>query len=387
MSPKSESQIKVMRIIARMNVGGPAVQVSGLMRNLDRETFEQRLYAGFCAPDELDYLETSAKDIQVTKVPGLGRHINATSDIRALFFLIKEIREFRPEIIHTHTAKAGFLGRIASIISGHRSIRIHTFHGHLLNGYFSKNKTKLVVFAEYLLAKFTTCLLAVGNQVRQDLLVKKIGASSKFGVMPPGITLGNPLERIESKIQLGLDPEKIHCAFIGRITQIKRPDRFLDAVSELRTTAPAVQFFAAGEGDLYEYMKNRIKQESLPVTLLGWQTNIELVLSASDIVVLTSDNEGTPISLIQAGMFGIPVVSTNVGSVSEIVIHNETGLVTTLASHDIAQAIKLLADNPLLRKELGKSALQFTKSNFSSERLSRDHENLYLVLIKNLANS
>jgi len=384
--PRLEPPIKVMRVIARMNVGGPAVQVAGLMRNLDSEIFEHRLYAGFCTPDELDYLETSATDLRVTRVPGLGRHISATSDIRALFFLAKAIRKFKPDIIHTHTAKAGFLGRVASIISGHRSIRIHTFHGHLLKGYFSKNKTNLVVLAEYVLAKFSTYLLAVGEQVRQDLLDRNIGELRKFGVMPPGITLGAPLEKFKSKIQLGLNPKKIHCAFIGRITQIKRPDRFLDVVSELQLLSPDVQFFVAGEGDFYDYMRNRIEHESLPVDLLGWQSNIELVLSASDIVVLTSDNEGTPISLIQAGMFGIPVVSTNVGSVNEVVIHNQTGLLTGFQSGEIAQSIKILADSAKLREDLGNSARNFTQSRFSSERLSKDHKELYLKLIKNRAN-
>jgi glycosyltransferase involved in cell wall biosynthesis len=380
-------RIKVMRIIARMNVGGPAVQVSELMRNLETECFEHRLYAGYCGLDELDYLETSARDLEVFRVPGLGRHISAWSDIRALVFLIKAIRDFRPEIIHTHTAKAGFLGRLASIFSGHRSIRVHTFHGHLLNGYFSKNKTRLVVIAEYVLAKFTTYLLAVGDQVRTDLLKKRIGRVSAFGIMPPGISLGIPQNKSEARVALGLEPNDLYVAFIGRVTKIKRPDRFLDVVSRLKDSHPNLKYFVAGQGDLFEYTSNRVKQESLPVSLLGWQTNIELVLSASDIVVLTSDNEGTPISLIQAGMFGIPVVTTDVGAVHDVVLQGKTGLITSPSVIDIASAIQDLAENPEMRNSFGEEAKQFTISQFSTKRLSEDHKALYLQLVTNQASS
>ena len=387
MDQESYPRIKVMRIIARMNVGGPAVQVSGLMRNLDPECFEHRLYSGFCGIDELDYLETSALDVEVFRVPGLGRHINALSDFRAFIFLLRAIREFRPDIIHTHTAKAGLLGRVASILSGHRSIRVHTFHGHLLSGYFSKNITRLVMIAEYILARFSTHLLAVGEQVRKDLLEKNIGQISSFGIMPPGISLGKPQDKSEAKVALGLNPEDLYIGFIGRITKIKRPDRFLDVVSRTKKTNPDLKYFVAGQGDLFEYTTNRIHQESLPVSMLGWQSNIELVLSAADIVVLTSDNEGIPISLIQAGMFGIPVVTTDVGAVRDVVVHQRTGLITSSNVEDIASAIEELAGNPDLRRKFGQDAKGFTTSRFNAERLSQDHKALYLQLIKSQTSS
>ena len=119
-----------------MNVGGPAVQVSGLMRGFNSVDFDQRLYTGFCAVDEADYLDTVATDVKATRIKGFGRRVSFGGDIKAFFALVKEIRSFKPHVIHTHTAKAGFLGRIASIVSLQRSIRVHTFHGHLLNGYF-----------------------------------------------------------------------------------------------------------------------------------------------------------------------------------------------------------------------------------------------------------
>ena len=151
-----------------MNMGGPAVQVSGLMREINPFEFDHRLYTGYCAPDEADYLDTVAKNINVTRIHGLGRKVNLGGDLRAFFSLVNEIRSFKPHVIHTHTAKAGFLGRIASILSFHSSIRVHTFHGHLLNGYFGTFKRMLIILAEKILAIFTHQLLAVGDKVRQD---------------------------------------------------------------------------------------------------------------------------------------------------------------------------------------------------------------------------
>jgi hypothetical protein len=175
-----------MRIIARMNVGGPAVQVSGLMRGFNSDQFDHRLYTGYCAVDEADYLDTVATDVKAVRIQGFGRRVSLGGDLKAFISLISEIRDFKPHVIHTHTAKAGFLGRIASIISLRPSIRVHTFHGHLLNGYFGPFKRSLVVIAEKFLALFTHQLLAVGDKVRQDLLNAGIGTQVKFGVMPPG---------------------------------------------------------------------------------------------------------------------------------------------------------------------------------------------------------
>jgi len=176
-----------MRIIARMNVGGPAVQVSGLMRSFNSDQFDHRLYTGYCAEDEADYLDTVATDVKAVRIQGFGRRVSLGGDLKAFFSLVNEIRNFKPHVIHTHTAKAGFLGRIASIISLQRSIRVHTFHGHLLNGYFGSFKRLLVVIAEKFLGFFTHELLAVGDKVRQALLGAGIGSINNFGLMPPGL--------------------------------------------------------------------------------------------------------------------------------------------------------------------------------------------------------
>ena len=375
------SRIRVMRVIARMNVGGPAVQVSGLMRNLNSNVFDHRLYTGFCADNEADYLDTIAKDIDVTRIAGFGRRVNLGADVTAFLYLIREIRKFKPHVIHTHTAKAGFLGRIASILSFHPSIRVHTFHGHLLNGYFGSFKRSLVVVAEKFLAKFTDQLLAVGDKVRQDLLAAGVGTPEKFSIMSPGLEISKLPNKRQAQESLGLSTQRLQSAFIGRVTQIKRPDRFLDVVSEIKKRGLDIEFFIAGDGELLGNCRSRIAAEDLPVKVLGWQSNMEKVLSAADIVVLTSDNEGTPLSLIQAGMAGLPVVSTKVGSVPEVVLDGLTGIITSLDIQEIADALEKLAKSSKLRSQMGATAQEFTLSNFGVDRLVQNHEILYKELI------
>jgi len=371
-----------MRIIARMNVGGPAVQVSGLLRGFDAQVFDQELVTGYCAADEADYLEKVATDVQAIRIDGLGRSIKPRADLTALFAIVKEIRRFKPDVIHTHTAKAGVIGRVASILSGHRSIRVHTFHGHLLNGYFGAGKTKLVVLVEKFLALFTDQLLAVGTKVKDDLLAVGIGNPNKYGVMPPGLQLAEVPNRSFARKTLGLKDDVIFCAFIGRITQIKRPDRFLDVVAEVKSRGIDLHFIVAGAGDLLQYCQDRALAENLPITFLGWREDIEVVLAAADFVLLTSDNEGTPLSLIQAGMVGIPVVATNVGSTNEIVVNGQTGLLTDLSVGQLADAVVKVATDSALRAKMGAAGKEYTMARYGVNRLVKDHQDLYLRLLK-----
>jgi glycosyltransferase involved in cell wall biosynthesis len=381
--PSGEAQkIRVMRIIARMNVGGPAVQVSGLLRGIDAQIFDQELVTGYCADDEADYLEKVATDVKAVRIDGLGRSIKPRADLTALFAIIKEIRRFKPDVIHTHTAKAGVVGRVGSILSGHKSVRVHTFHGHLLNGYFGAGKTKLVILVEKFLALFTDQLLAVGARVKDDLLAAGIGNQSKFGVMPPGLQLAEVPSRSSARRELSLNDDAVYCAFIGRITQIKRPDRFLDVVTEIKSHGIDLHFVVAGAGELLQYCQDRAESENLPVTFLGWREDIEVVLAAADFVLLTSDNEGTPLSLIQAGMVGIPVVATNVGSTNEIVVNGETGLLTDLSVKELSDAVAKVATDSALRAKMGTAGREYTMARYGVARLVKDHQDLYLKLLK-----
>ena len=374
-------KIRVLRIIARMNVGGPAVQVSGLMRGFDAQVFDQELVTGYCAADEADYLEKVATDVNAIRIDGLGRSIKPRADLTALFAIVKEIRRFKPDVIHTHTAKAGVVGRLASILSGHRSVRVHTFHGHLLNGYFGAGKTRLVNLIEKFLALFTDQLLAVGVKVKDDLLAAGIGKQSRFGVMPPGLQLAEVPSRISARKELDLNNDAIYCAFIGRITQIKRPDRFLDVVADIKARRIDLHFIVAGAGELLQYCQDRAEVENLPVTFLGWREDIEVVLAAADFVLLTSDNEGTPLSLIQAGMVGIPVVATDVGSTNEIVVNGQTGLLTDLSIKELSDAVAKLATDRALRTKMGTAGKEYTLARYGVARLVKDHQDLYLRLL------
>jgi glycosyltransferase involved in cell wall biosynthesis len=273
------------------------------------------------------------------------------------------------------------------LVSLHESIRVHTFHGHLLNGYFGVFKRKLIIIAEQVLTVYTHKLLAVGDVVRQDLLDVGIGKLNKFGVIPPGLEIGQLPQKSETLESYSLSTNTLHCAFIGRVTQIKRPDRFLDLVSEIKKRGVQLEFFMAGDGELLDYCRERIVREQLPVKVLGWQSEIAKVLAAADIVVLTSDNEGTPLCLIQAGMAGIPVVTTKVGSVPEVVMDGITGIVTSFDVQEIANAIESLATDINLRNQLGAAAQLFTLANFGVERLVRNHEDLYRNLVASRANS
>jgi glycosyltransferase involved in cell wall biosynthesis len=364
-----------MRVIARMNVGGPAVQVSGLVRSLPEDEFEHRLYTGWCAEDEADYLDTQATDAEAIRIEGLGRAVKPGDDLRALRRLVREMREFRPHIVHTHTAKAGVLGRVAARVSGVGSATVHTFHGHLLHGYFSPAKTKAVVQLERALAAQTDRLVAVGPQVRHDLLEAGIGRADQFAVIPPGLQLPTARSSELMRAEFGLEPHAPVIAFIGRLTQIKRPDRFVEVVRQVTSRRPDVQFLVAGAGDRADVIESAARV--LPITHLGWRSDVENVLAASDAVMLTSDNEGTPLSLIQAGMAGLPVIAGAVGSVPDVVIQGETGwLAPPTADALSAATLEMLEDTTEARRR-GAVAASNAEAHYGVGRLVDDHATLY----------
>jgi len=374
---KSGHPIRVMQIIARMNVGGPAVLVADLMRNFDPKLVNAVLVTGYCDENESDYLDEVAKDVKAIRVPGLGRSISPLRDVNAFFLLIKEIRKFKPDVIHTHTAKAGVLGRVAGLIAAPSAKRVHTFHGHLLHGYFSKSKTQLVVFVEKFLAVITFRLIAIGNSVKRDLVDAKIGTDSKYEVIFPGLQPLKTYAKEEAKSSLGLESDKTYLVFVGRLTQIKRPDRLLEIARYLKTNQINSQILIAGAGELLETIEGVSTSEGLPMTFLGWRSDIDLILTAGDIAILCSDNEGIPLTLIQASQAGLPIVSTDVGSVSDIVIDRVTGFLTEVTSEGLIQGITRLLENPELRHAFGKAGEQRARDFFSSHSMVEHHQRLY----------
>jgi glycosyltransferase involved in cell wall biosynthesis len=371
--------IKVLQIIARMNVGGPAVIVADLMRGLDSTKFEQKLITGYCADNEADYLETVATDVKATRIGGLGRSISPMADARAFLKLIALIRRENPDVIHTHTAKAGVLGRLAAILAGSNALKVHTFHGHLLHGYFAGWKIKLVIAIEKFLATRTDVLIAVGNQVRDDLLKVGIGKSEQYKVFYPGLPAPADIDRDDARTNIGLGLSAVYCTFVGRLTQIKRPDRLLDVVAACQARGLNLHFLVAGEGELFESSKARALNENLAVTFLGWRSDIDQLFAASDIAILTSDNEGIPLTLIQAAFAGIPIVAPRVGSIADIVIDGETGFLTSTQAGAMASALSALVTDEDLREELGSVGRAHAEKYFSLEKSLADHSSLYEI--------
>ena len=376
---ESNGRIKVLQIIARMNVGGPAVIVADLMRGLDPTRFDQVLITGYCDVNEADYLETVATDVKATRVGGLGRSISPMADLRAFFSLVALIRRERPDVVHTHTAKAGVLGRLATILAGSKAIRIHTFHGHLLHGYFAGWKVRLVIAIEKFLATKTDVLIAVGNQVKDDLLAVEIGKPHQYRVFFPGLPAPAEIDPQDARKKLGLDAETLYCTFVGRLTQIKRPDRLLDVAAACVARELDLHFLIAGEGELFESSKARAEREQLPITFLGWRSDIDQLFAASDMAILTSDNEGIPLTLIQAAFAGIPIVATKVGSIADIVVDGETGFLTSTQAGAMASALSALVTDEELRFELGSLGKAHAQRYFSLEKSLADHSSLYEV--------
>lgn len=368
-------RLRVMRVITRMNIGGPAVQVSALVRGLDPVRFDHRLFTGNVGPGEADHLQERAPDIPVRRIPALGRAVRPTDDVRGLYELARAMRRFRPHIVHTHTAKAGALGRSAAVLA-RVPVRVHTFHGHLLHGYFSPAKTRVVVGAERALAALSDRLVAVGGRVRDDLVAAGVGRAEQYAVVPPGTALPPAPERAEARRLLGLPQDGPVVAYVGRITGIKRPDRFLAVAREVRRAVPEARFVMCGEGDLVPGPA-AVAELGGALRLLGWRADVETVYAAADLVLLTSDNEGMPVSLIEAGLAGLPTVATDVGSVAEVVLDGKTGLLaapshTALARH----TVRLLQDEGL-RREMGARARESNARRFGAQRLVADTEDLY----------
>jgi glycosyltransferase involved in cell wall biosynthesis len=365
-------QLRVLRVIARMNVGGPALQVTGLVEVLDPDRFDQRLLVGSVGPDEADYVALRAPGLPLTKIEGLGRSPRPLDDARALRTLVREMREFRPHIVHTHTAKAGVLGRTAATIARVPGL-VHTFHGHLLHGYFSPAVTRAVVQTERQLARHTDRLISVGSQVRDDLLAAGIGKPGQYAVVPPGIWLPPAPPRADARAALDLPADGPVVVFVARLTAIKRPERFIEVARRLAVDHPRAIFAVVGEGDRLP----ALRADAPPnVRFLGWRGDVETVYAAADLVVLTSDNEGMPVSLIEAALSGVPAVATDVGSVREVVLDRRTGWLCRPDADALTKAVDGALRSPRLR-ELGEAARLHATAAFGRARLVADTERLY----------
>ena len=366
-----------------MHVGGPALQVAAITEDLDPERFDTRLLVGPVGRGEADYLALRALDLPACQIDGLGRSPSLIKDARALWGVKREIRRFEPHIVHTHTAKAGALGRLAAAWCEVPAV-VHTFHGHLLRGYFSPPVTSAVVQAERALAHVSTRLVSVGTKERDELLAAGIGRPEQFISVPPGVTMPSPPDWARARRILGLPATGPVVSYVSTLTSIKRPERFLEVAARLSGRHRDATFVVAGGGPRLEELRAHAAHLSAPVRFLGWRADVEVVYAASDVVVLTSDNEGMPVSLIEAAMVGRPVVTTNVGGVPEVVVDGVTGLLTQPSSIEVAVAVDRLLANPMQRIAMGAAAARRARERFSRRRLVDDTERLYRDLAVSL---
>jgi len=362
--------MRVLHVIARLNVGGTARYITQLANELPKHGIETFVATGFVQGAEVE--DESAQLIDVIRVPSLGRSINPIKDHLARKQLEKIIAEVKPDIIHTHTFKAGYVIRMKK----QPVPIIHTFHGHLLDDpEFSGFKSKVIVEVERMLAKKVVKLVTVGRRVADELLEQRIGNKNQYINIPPGVVALNITPRIEALKNLGLaDNGQPIVGWIARVTGVKNPMLALQVADAM----PDTHFVIAGGGDLLDQVKAKAPTN---VSVIGW-AKAEDLFGASDIILSTSENEGMPVALIEAQLAGKPVVSTDVGSVSEVLLNHETGIVTNKNAGSIALALESLLLDKQKRTEMGTLATARAQALFSVDRMSNAHVDLYKSIVK-----
>lgn len=395
--PESQQPVRVLRVISRLMVGGPAIQATTLAAGLSDRGYETTLVHGRESANEgsmADLAESLA--IKPTFIPELRRELGL-HDIRAFVELVRVVRRVRPKILHTHLAKAGALARIAAFISGTRPpIVIHTFHGHVFTGVFTGGRAAAVkgraaLLLERGLARLTTELVAVSDEVRDDLLRLRVMPADRIRTIRLGFDLApfqlGADERSQARRtlrdRLGIPQEARVVTAIARVVQMKRIDRFLRVAHRLAHISDA-WFLIVGDGDQRESLERSEESRRLGerVVWAGIVRDIPAVCAASDVVLLTSDNEGTPVALIEAQAAGVPVVATDVGGVATVVQDGVTGRL--LASSDeegLAHAVNELLGDRALASCFVDAAQDHVLERFSLERLIDDIDHLYRDLL------
>jgi glycosyltransferase involved in cell wall biosynthesis len=260
-------------------------------------------------------------------------------------------------------------------------VRVHTYHGHLLFGYFSKIKTRTIILIEKLLSNFTDALISVGNSVKEELIASGIGKEEKFHTIRPGIDFDSLLLSTSSDVELGITNEDFVVVWIGRFAEIKRPDRLLEIAKLAKSRGVKTKFLAVGDGILRKVIESESRSLNLNIDFLGWRTDVGSILRSADLLVLTSDNEGTPIVIMEAQVLGVPVVACDVGSVKEIVVNGQTGFVDDYNGEKFLNLIQKLNNEPGLLEHMSSNAGDFAQSEFTVKNFISSHENLYLELL------
>lgn len=388
---------KVLRIINRFNIGGITYNVSYLSKYLEPE-YETLLVGG---PEE----EGEDSSLYIPQNLGLNplvlqqfqREINFKSDYAAYKEIKKLIKEFKPDIVHTHASKAGAIGRLAAAHC-HVPIIVHTFHGHVFHSYFGKLKTSFYLFIERYLAKQSTAIIAISNKQKQELTETfNIAPKEKFHVVPLGFDLerftqNKELNRKSFREKYTLDNNTIAIGIIGRLAPIKNHELFVEAISYLKkNNAPTFKAFIIGDGDTKQQIKDICKKydvtfsenekESADIIFTSWITNIDWALHGLDIVALTSLNEGTPVSIIEAQAAGKYVVATNVGGIEDV-LHPQCGLLSEVSDHQkYCENLLSALHNYKTNAQFAQQGTNWALQKFSYQRLVNDVKTLYENLL------
>jgi glycosyltransferase involved in cell wall biosynthesis len=384
--------LKIVRVIARLNVGGPARHVVLLNRGLDRRGHSSLLVHGAVDSGEasLEGLIERA-DVRAVHLPALGRRISMTSDFRALWRLTRLLLREQPDVVHTHTAKAGTLGRIAATTynltrrKGRRAAVVHTFHGHVLDGYFHPVLNVLVRWTERGLATLSDRIVTISPSQQRDIVDRfHIASGHRTTVVPLGLDLA-ALESLESgaptfRPEAGIPRGDVVIGYLGRFVPIKDLPALVRAAATVIRRRPDVWLVLAGDGPVrsdLEALAHRL-EAAHRVRFLGWTDDLPRFYATIDCLALSSRNEGTPVAIIEAMAAGKAVAATAVGGVPDIVTDRVTGLLVPPADVEaLSAALLKLVGNEEERLRMGAAARETVAARYSVERLVSDIERLY----------
>jgi len=392
---------RVLRILNRLIIGGPSKNAIYLSRYMQPD-FDTLLVIGGKEDHEqdADFLAT-ANNIDPTCISEMKRSISPYNDWAAYNKLKKLIKEFKPDIVHTHAAKSGALGRLAAKHSN-VSVIVHTFHGHIFHSYFNSVKTNFFIRTERYLAGLSDAIVAISDVQKKELTADfRIAAADKFRVIPLGLDLDNFIINQEEKRnkfreEFGLGDDIVAIGIIGRLVPIKNHSLFIKGLKYiLDNTSVKIKAFIIGDGEsrmAIEQMANDLgikytKQTDAahPHSLIftSWRTDIDTICAGLDIIALTSLNEGTPVSLIEAQAAGKPIVSTRVGGIADVVLENKTALLSEITDEKtFSNNLLQLVSDPELRKKFSNAGKDHVVSKFSYHRLVNDMSGLYHDLLE-----
>ena len=383
----------MLRVIARLNVGGPALHVAYLSAGLQERGYETTLVAGELARGEESMaFVAESRGVEVRAVSELRRQVSPFRDVVAAFRLAGLIRSTRPDVVHTHTAKAGAVGRIAVVLSGirPRPVVVHTFHGHVLRGYFGPLTAWGFRLLERILARTTDALVAVSPQVRDDLVRLGVAPADKFVVVRLGIELeervgGNGDARERTRRLLGIPDDRFVVGWMGRMTAVKRTDDVLLALKGLHERGVPAALCLVGDGPDRDQLEERAHELGIARDCfsLGYQDAVADWYAAFDAMILPSANEGTPVSVIESLAAGRPVVATDVGGVSDVVRDGVDGFLVEAADVDaLADRLQELAADPERRRAMGEAGRERVLHRYAVARLVDDVDRLYRALLE-----